>query len=117
MKEAENPSGVEPFLETKDRPARITGSNKLDGQLYCIFLSLVNPYIPCISFQTYIRNFLATLGSLKRTAEILADLANEVTGNGFKIDQIYDDIIPDERRSRRRTETTKFERILVMRKK
>lgn len=56
-------------------------------------------------------------GELKRTAEILADLANEVTDNGFKIDTIYDDIIPDERRSRRNTETTKFERILVMRKK
>jgi DNA modification methylase len=56
-------------------------------------------------------------GELKRTAEILADLANEVTDNGFKIETIYDDIIPDERRSRRNTETTKFERILVMRKK
>lgn len=56
-------------------------------------------------------------GKLKRTAEILADLALEVTQQGFDIDTIYDDRIPDERRSRRKTKTTKFERILVMRKK
>ncbi|MFQ5787329.1 MAG: DNA methyltransferase [Thermodesulfobacteriota bacterium] len=52
-----------------------------------------------------------------RTAEILAEVANNVTNNGFTIDTIYDDIIPDERRSRRKTKTTKFERILVMRRK
>jgi len=32
------------------------------------------------------------------------------------VETIYDDCVPDERRSRRRTATTKFERILVMRK-
>ena len=53
-------------------------------------------------------------GKTRRTAEILADLAIEVTQNQFVIDTIYDDRIPDERRSRRRTRTTKFERILVM---
>jgi hypothetical protein len=56
-------------------------------------------------------------GELKRTAEILANLAKKVTNNGFKIDSIYNDMIPDERRSRRRTTTTKFERILVMKRK
>lgn len=55
-------------------------------------------------------------GKTRRTAEILADLAMEVTQNQFVVETIYDDIIPDERRSRRRTQTTKFERILVMRK-
>ncbi len=55
-------------------------------------------------------------GKMKRTAEILADLAIEVTNHGFKIETIYDDLIPDERRSRRRTATTKFERILIMKK-
>lgn len=53
-------------------------------------------------------------GKTKRTAEIMADLAVKVTQNEFVIDTIYDDRIPDERRSRRRTRTTKFERILVM---
>jgi hypothetical protein len=55
-------------------------------------------------------------GKTRRTAEILAELALEVTGGGWAVETIYDDRIPDERRSRRRTRTTKFERILVMRK-
>lgn len=55
-------------------------------------------------------------GKTRRTAEILADLATEVTQERFVVDTIYDDRIPDERRSRRRTRTTKFERILVMHK-
>ncbi|MBN2393073.1 MAG: DNA adenine methylase [Anaerolineae bacterium] len=52
----------------------------------------------------------------RRTAEILADLAADVTQGQFVVDEIYDDRIPDERRARRRTRTTKFERILVMHK-
>lgn len=55
-------------------------------------------------------------GQIRRTAEILADLARQVSKNGFCVETIYDDIIPDERRSRRKTSTTKFERILVMKK-
>ncbi|GAB4404367.1 MAG: hypothetical protein Kow00123_16160 [Anaerolineales bacterium] len=55
-------------------------------------------------------------GQTYRTAEILADLASSVTSGGFSAVEIYDDYIPDDRRSRRRTRTTKFERILVMRK-
>jgi len=56
-------------------------------------------------------------GKKRRTAEILADLAANVTGNRLIVDEIYDDMIPDERRSRRLTKTTKVERILVMHKK
>lgn len=55
-------------------------------------------------------------GQIRRTAEILADLARQVTQEGFAVETIYDDRIPDERRSRRKTRTTKFERILVMKK-
>jgi SAM-dependent methyltransferase len=55
-------------------------------------------------------------GKLRRTAEILADLALGLEDHQFVVETIYDDFIPDERRSRRRTRTTKFERILVMRK-
>ena len=53
-------------------------------------------------------------GRLQNTAGILADVAARLTGGGFKVITIYDDRIPDERRSRRQTKTTKFERILVM---
>lgn len=56
-------------------------------------------------------------GETKRTAEILSELADEVTKSELVTESIHDDRIPDERRSRRRTSTTKFERILVMRKK
>ncbi len=56
-------------------------------------------------------------GKIRRTAEIMADLALDVTNDGFVVETIYDDRIPDDRRSRRQTKTTKFERILVMQKK
>ncbi len=55
-------------------------------------------------------------GKTRRTAEVLAEAAKEVTRGGFEVETIYDDRIPDQRRSRRRTRTTKFERILVMKK-
>jgi len=55
-------------------------------------------------------------GKLKRTAEILAEIAASETQDGFQTETIYDDLIPDERRSRRKTKTTMFERILIMRK-
>ena len=56
-------------------------------------------------------------GKIRRTAEILADLAVDATSGGFAVETIYDDRIPDNRRSRRNTKTSKFERILVMQKK
>jgi SAM-dependent methyltransferase len=52
----------------------------------------------------------------RRTAELLAEEALKVTSDRFRIETIYDDLIPDNRRSRRQTKTTKFERILVMQK-
>lgn len=55
-------------------------------------------------------------GKTHRTAEVLADLAMQSGDQRFSVETIYDDIIPDERRSRRGTRTTKFERILVMKK-
>jgi DNA modification methylase len=55
-------------------------------------------------------------GKLYHTAEILGELAGEVSAQRLQVELIYDDIIPDERRSRRKTKTTRFERILIMRK-
>jgi len=55
-------------------------------------------------------------GKTQRTAEILADLAVKISRERFVVETIYDDRIPDERRSRRQTRTTAFERILVMKK-
>ncbi len=56
-------------------------------------------------------------GKTHRTAEALSHLAAEITHNQLVTDGIYDDVIPDERRSRRKTRTTHVERILVMRKR
>jgi len=55
-------------------------------------------------------------GQTRRTAEILSELAADGTRNTLVTIMIYDDEIPDERRSRRQTRTTKSERILVMQK-
>ena len=53
-------------------------------------------------------------GQTLRTAEIIADLALTVPETPFAVRTIYDDRIPDERRSRRQSSTTKFDHILVM---
>jgi hypothetical protein len=54
-------------------------------------------------------------GSSKNTAELLGAIARDLP-TPFTIDGIKADAIPDERRSRRRTQTTKTERILILRK-
>ncbi|MBI2305270.1 MAG: DNA adenine methylase [Chloroflexi bacterium] len=55
-------------------------------------------------------------GSKKHTANIVCELAREVSNGRMITKFIYVDEIPDIRRSRRRTRTTKCEQILVMQK-
>lgn len=55
-------------------------------------------------------------GTHKHTAKIVSELAFEVSNGRMETQLIWQDEIPDSRRSRRRTKTTKYERILVMRK-
>lgn len=55
-------------------------------------------------------------GKHRRTAELVANLATQMTQGQFVVETIFDDRIPDERRARRKTKTTVYERILVMRK-
>jgi len=100
----------------KELDASLTANNKvyLPQMSICLqeMFRLLKPSSHCI----------LVLGDVERddktrlTAEILADLAVKVTQGQFGVETILDDRIPDERRSRRRTGTTKFERILVMRK-
>jgi hypothetical protein len=54
-------------------------------------------------------------GSMRRTAEIVAELAQSFP-RPFAVDGIITDSIPDIRRSRRGTQTTVADRILVLRK-
>lgn len=56
-------------------------------------------------------------GGTERTAELLSSIAVASTGDGFTVDGIYEDRIPDARRSRRATSKTQVERILVMSKR
>lgn len=100
----------------KELDASLTANNKvyLPQMLICLqeMFRVLKSSSHCI----------LVLGDVERddktrlTAEILADLAVKVTQGQFGVETILDDRIPDERRSRRRTGTTKFERILVMRK-
>jgi len=55
-------------------------------------------------------------GVKKPTAQIVSDLAQEVSDGRLVQKLVYTDEIPDVRRSRRQTRTTKLERILVMQK-
>lgn len=56
-------------------------------------------------------------GTKKPTAQVISDLAREVTSGRLGQEFIYTDEIPDVRRSRRGTRTTRYERILVLRKR
>lgn len=60
---------------------------------------------------------VAKNGKTRNTAEVIAQESEYVSNGQFEVIEIYDDIIPDERRSRRSTKTTKFDRILVMQKR
>ena len=55
-------------------------------------------------------------GVKKHTARIISDLAHEASDSRLVQKLVYTDEIPDVRRSRRQTRTTKLERILVMQK-
>ncbi len=100
----------------KELDASLTANNKvyLPQMSVCLqeMCRVLKPESHCI----LVLGDVEREGKTRLTAEILADLGNKVTQGRFLVDTILDDHIPDERRSRRRTQTTKFERILVMRK-
>jgi SAM-dependent methyltransferase len=55
-------------------------------------------------------------GSTRDTGAVLGRLAHDVTSGGFVIDCVVEDTIPDIRRSRRGTKTTRLEKIVVLKK-
>ena len=55
-------------------------------------------------------------GKTRDTASVLGRLAHEVTSGGLALECVIDDPIPDIRRSRRGTTTTRTEKILVLAK-
>lgn len=55
-------------------------------------------------------------GRSRRTAEMIGELAESETKGALRVQDLVSDEIPDIRRSRRMTRTTKVEKILVLRK-
>ncbi|MDP2949472.1 MAG: hypothetical protein Q8P22_08030 [Chloroflexota bacterium] len=56
-------------------------------------------------------------GTTRNTAEVIAGIAHDVSHGQLVAEGVYSDEIPDIRRSRRRTRTTKIEKILVLKKR
>jgi hypothetical protein len=55
-------------------------------------------------------------GKVNDSAETIAEIARKELPDKFIVEQIVDDHIPDERRTRRKTRTTMKDRILVLRR-
>jgi len=107
------------FLDCKDWKAldsSMTANSKVYLPQMSVCLQEMSRVLKSESYCALVLGDVDRNGKTRRTAEVLADLATEVTGGQLVTELIHDDRIPDERRSRRRTRTTKFERILVMRK-
>jgi hypothetical protein len=101
----------------KELDASLTANRKVYLSQMRVCLQEIHRVLKPDSYCALVLGDVERDGRIRRTAEILADLAVEATCDGFVVETIYDDCIPDERQSRRETRTTKFERILVMRKR
>ena len=101
----------------KELDASLTANQKVYLPQMRICLQEIHRVLKSQSYCVLVLGDVDRDGKIRRTAEILAELALDATYSGFVVETIYDDRIPDERRSRRKTKTTKFERILVMQKK
>jgi len=74
---------------------------------------ILKPGAPCI----LVLGDVTRNGHTRNTAEIVAELAEESESGGFDLEQIIEDTIPDDRRSRRATRTTIVEKIVVLRRR
>jgi DNA modification methylase len=100
----------------KELDASLTASNKVYIPQISECLREMDRVLKPGSYCVLVLGDVERNGKTRRTAEILAELAIEMSEGKFIVETIYDDYIPDDRRSRRKTKTTKFERILVMQK-
>lgn len=100
----------------KELDASLTASSKVYLEQMAVCLQEMDRVPKPDKYCVLVLGDVETNGNKRRTAEILGDLALDVSEGRFCIETIFDDRIPDERRSRRRTKTTKFERILIMKK-
>ncbi len=101
----------------RELDASLTASKKVYLPQMSLCLQAMNCVLKTKGYCVLVLGDVERDGQIQQTAEILAELAKDVTHGQLDQVIIYDDRIPDERRSRRRTQTTKLERILVMQKK
>jgi hypothetical protein len=100
----------------KDLDASLTANSKVYIPQMALCLQEITRVLQPHGYCVLVLGDVERDGRMLQTAEILSNLAADVTHGRLATETIYDDRIPDERRSRRRTHTTRFERILVMRK-
>jgi DNA modification methylase len=107
------------FLGQKDwkkLDRRLTKSNRLyeDQMRQCIkeMHRVLKPGKPCILVVGEVQRN----GKTRDTGAVLGQIAHEITSGGFVLDCVVEDPIPDVRRSRRNTKTTRIEKILVLTK-
>lgn len=102
--------------EWKELDASLTANSKVYLSQMSICLKEIYRVLRSDGYCVLVLGDVDRDGKLQNTAGILADLAAKITNGNLATETIYDDRIPDERRSRRLTKTTKFERILVLHK-
>jgi hypothetical protein len=98
----------------KELDRRLTKSNRMyeDQMGQCIkeMHRVLKPGKKCILVVGEVQRN----GRTSDTGSVLGQLAREVTSGGFGLDCVVEDPIPDARRSRRGTKTTRVEKILVL---
>ena len=102
--------------EWKELDASLTANSKVYLAQMSVCLQEINRVLRPDGYCVLVLGDVDRDGKLQNTAGILAELAQKASANAMTVRTIYDDRIPDERRSRRQTKTTKFERILVLHK-
>ena len=102
--------------EWKELDASLTANSKIYLTQMSVCLKEINRVLRPNGYCVLVLGDVDRDGRLQNTAGILSDMATRITNGNLATETIYDDLIPDERRTRRLTKTTKFERILVMHK-
>jgi DNA modification methylase len=100
----------------KDVDARLTSSDRvyvpqMSEAIREMYRTLKSGKAAVLVLGDYRRN-----RNVEDSAETIASIAEQNFQGGFVVEDVLDDPIPDDRRSRRRTRTTMKDRILVLRK-
>ncbi len=100
----------------KELDAALTASDKVYIPQMSACIAEMNRVLRPGAWCVLVLGDVCRNGRTRNTALLISELAAQVTGGQMLTSTIFTDEIPDDRRSRRGTRTTIFERILVMRK-